>query len=834
MMFLEKNKQRILQDFETFCQNMPEISAKIQEKLCALDGDTALAMKFFYGNMPCSDIGNYSFEIFLDYARHGVYLWNHVLLCREMPEELFLEDVLYYRINEEEIRPCRTYFYEQLKDRIAGRDEESAILEVNHWCAEEVSYQATDERTSSAWDVFRKGYGRCGEESVFTVNALRSVGIPARQVYAPFWSHCDDNHAWVEVWCEGKWHYLGACEPEAVLDKGWFTNASSRAMMIHSRSFFENSLEKAAGREGIAVIQNQLARYAKTKTITIHVQDSGGNPVEGARVSAEVLNYSAFSPVARLVTGADGTAELETGLGSLHIFAFFREKNEECLRNHSKSPDSVSHHSREMYGECLIHTTETDRCCCVLGAEKADETWIDFDMYTPADSVKNQKAVSRELEEDNNRRVEEAAKIREKKTSAFCPDWKKYFLPGEPKKAEKYMSVLSEKDRQDADPEILMEHYEESCRYAKQYPEEIFLPFVWSPRVEHEILTKWRRTILDYFSVQQKKQFRNDPPEIWKWIEENIHSNAKRERLSLYTTPKAALKLGIADEKSRRVLFVAIARTLGIPARVNPVHGSLEYWKNGEFITVNKRSEKSAHLILTGQKDHVWNYFQNWSVAKLEEDGYHSLVMWGVRLENGCLELDVEPGEYRILTANRLPTGNIFAKRYDFRIDKGESREVLLEMRSACLRDMLDRHSIPDYKLKDKEGQTHSISELTSGGRKILFWLEVSKEPTEHILNELVERKEEYEKCQDQLLFILRAPQELSDPTFSRCRAALPDVKILYDVFRKDLEMAARNMYVAPDKLPLLIVTDGAAVGIFAASGYSVGMADMLLRVLES
>ena len=33
------------------------------------------------------------------------------------------------------------------------------------------------------------------EESAFLVSALRSVGIPARQVYVPRWSHCGDNHA---------------------------------------------------------------------------------------------------------------------------------------------------------------------------------------------------------------------------------------------------------------------------------------------------------------------------------------------------------------------------------------------------------------------------------------------------------------------------------------------------------------------------------------------------------------------------------------------------------------------------------------------------------------
>ena len=54
----------------------------------------------------------------------------------------------------------------------------------------------------------------------FVVNVMRSAGIPARPVYVPRWSHCDDNHAWVELWCDGKWYFTGACEPLMILNKG--------------------------------------------------------------------------------------------------------------------------------------------------------------------------------------------------------------------------------------------------------------------------------------------------------------------------------------------------------------------------------------------------------------------------------------------------------------------------------------------------------------------------------------------------------------------------------------------------------------------------------------
>ena len=98
------------------------------------------------------------------------------------------------------------------------------------------------------------------------MNALRSVGVPARQVYAPKWSHCDDNHAWVEIWCDGEWYFLGACEPEEILNKGWFTNASSRAMMIHSRVFDTKIPNgEVIGKDGMVTMLNELKRYAVTK-----------------------------------------------------------------------------------------------------------------------------------------------------------------------------------------------------------------------------------------------------------------------------------------------------------------------------------------------------------------------------------------------------------------------------------------------------------------------------------------------------------------------------------------------------------------------------------------
>ena len=169
-----------------------------------------------------------------------------------------------------------------------------AALEINHWCAGEVMYQGTDMRTGSALEIYRSGVGRCGEEAVFVVNVMRSAGIPARPVYVPRWST-------VMTTTPGRglvrWRLAlsGSLRARSCSGQGWFTNAASRAMMIGSR-WYDRAMpdEKVIGKDGMNRIINLLGKYAKTRWITITVEDLDGTPAAGAKVRAEVMNYGEF------------------------------------------------------------------------------------------------------------------------------------------------------------------------------------------------------------------------------------------------------------------------------------------------------------------------------------------------------------------------------------------------------------------------------------------------------------------------------------------------------------------------------------------------------------
>ena len=120
------------------------IFSEIESGLSCCAQEEAVLMRFLYGTMPVRDAGEYGFEVFLSYVRHALWLRDNVEWCRRLPEDIFVHYVLYYRINTEDISDCRPFFYERLKDRIAGLSLEEAVREINYWCAEHAAYESTD------------------------------------------------------------------------------------------------------------------------------------------------------------------------------------------------------------------------------------------------------------------------------------------------------------------------------------------------------------------------------------------------------------------------------------------------------------------------------------------------------------------------------------------------------------------------------------------------------------------------------------------------------------------------------------------------------------------
>ncbi len=801
-------------------ENLGAAGERADRVLAGCNEEEKPLLQFVLATLPLSDLGDYEPEFLLGILREALAAREAFSWCAGLPDHLFLLHVLYPRINTEQLSNCRGQFRQALEPRVKGLSLEEAILEVNRWCAENVTYRSTDERTASAEAIFGCCYGRCGEESTFAVTALRSVGIAARQVYSPWWSHCDDNHAWVEAWDGKRWRYLGACEPEPVLDRGWFTAASSRAMRIHGRCFLQGSYEDWGflfpdtdpvdlEEDGSVVFESVTGRYAEMKLFSVLVQDEKGQPLSGVRVTFSVLNMAALSEIAVRKTGQDGKAVLRLGAGSVHITA---EKD-------------------GLWAEKTARVGEDGEIVLQLSADPKPEGKTDFEFLSPDGAAGYPAPFTPEQKRERREVLDRAGALRAQK-AAGVPG----LLREEPTENEQRIrGLLTKKDRAWKIPRQVLEDAGSAFAYEAVYPSEVFEEALLSPRIALEPLAPWRRKLASAFSEQEKEEFRRAPEKIWGWVRKNIREDSSYPALS--GTPAGIFRLGAGNRPGQEVLFCALCRAFGIPARLSPLDGEPEFWQDGGFRRLTGESSVAAgsgKLLLKAPGDQAGLYRQNFCLFRQTDPGAFRPVKTGDVAQGGSAALSLEPGSYRLITVNRLSSGNQLAELNDFTLAPGEEKELLLEFRAGDPAGMLECLALPPFTLQDKDGNRHdSASLLGEAPLSLVLWLEAGREPTEHILNELREAAEAVNATGCPVHFILEEPGKRKDPTLNRALELLPGAKIWYGDFQDTASDQARRMFVEPEVFPLILLIDSNGNGLFVSSGYNVGTATLLVRLIR-
>lgn len=781
------------------------------------------AMNFLRTHLPQSDLDCYDDALFLRFADHALALRDHAPWCAALDEEIFLHYVLFPRVNDEDLSFHREVFRNALWERIVNLPTTAEkVLEVNRWCHEMASYQMQDDRTASPLTVYRCGSGRCGEESAFLVSALRSVGIAARQVYSPRWAHCDDNHAWVEALCDGQWRFLGACEPEPILDRGWFNSPASRAMLVHSRVFGASNHplhgEKIVT-EGAVTWCNQTARYALTRRRTLRAVIDGRH-IANAMIQIQILNEASFHTIATLFTDEHGEASIELGLGDFHIFArcgaYFCEQN-------GGDEDMIT---LDMQAYPVL---------------QRDSDWRSTDYIAPLDFPLNAAPLDAEQKHDRAAVLAEGRAMREARIAAMFPkdaenapcadllraargnaaEIESFLSADSDPRRETMLRSLSEKDLRDVTAEILNSHLRTLAPQG-DLPDDIYIPYVLCPRIEIEPLSAWREELA-------KHAFPDDPETLYQILIRDIKRSVKAPYYAnLVTLPTQAFQNRRCDGRSLRILYVALLRTMGIPARLRTLDGEPEYYHQGEWINVE--SSPTARLRLFSDTDAV--YRQSWSLSRYDYC-WTLLHPKNETWTDGTLLLSLPEGYYRLLTCVRMPNGNQFAMHRDIMLRAGEEKSLELCFRSYELDDLLRRQRLPLMSAVTLDGEAVKDICHADGRPTILLWLEEGGEPTEHILNELIAAKDSLHSASFHLYFLLRSREAMQQRTLALALEQLPSVRVLLDDWAYDLETAARHLTCDPDTPPLAVVCDGDGNAVYGMSGYRVGAVELLLRIAE-
>jgi len=281
-----------------------------------LTADELADYDFLLANLPLGDLATMSAADLVENVCLARTASDRFVWGKEIPADIYRYFVLPHRTAKEPFSHWRGRFLQELAPRLEGLSMAEAVLEVNHWCHANATYRPTDGRDQDPLTTIRGGFGRCTEETILAVAALRSVGIPARKCYTPYWAHCDDRHAWVEVWVDGRWFYFGACEPAPSLNQAWFSNTAQRAMLVVSKVYGDyQGSESVLYRYGRSTWVNSTAVYGPTRTVKVQVVDHKGKPVSGQKIIFNLFNEGAWKPALALTANEQGWVEVVCGMG---------------------------------------------------------------------------------------------------------------------------------------------------------------------------------------------------------------------------------------------------------------------------------------------------------------------------------------------------------------------------------------------------------------------------------------------------------------------------------------------------------------------------------------
>lgn len=642
----EKKWCRIQKDYPLLAEDLDRLNMTDEERKLLI---------IIYAGLDCHDLPSVSPEGMLEYVRASMKAGNELSYAENVPEELFYDYVLPPRVNNEFLDGSRRWLYEQLKDRVQGKSMMDAALEVNFWCCERATYMSTDDRTIAPFGMCSRTRGRCGEESTLLVCALRAVGIPARQVYVPFWSHCDDNHAWVEFWAEGQWHHMGACEPEPVPDRGWFDSAASRAMLVRSR------VPDFCAESGYRVV-NSTARYTAAAPLKVRVQKDH-QPVPGVPVRYQIINESRLATLHTEKTDANGCAVYEFGVGSLIVSTYFDGRLIE------KSVDMRYTREVELYWED--------------GFDPLTEEWmIQWELVPPDEMVPPYA----EEDEAHNERLHRCEIIRKthEKPPVEIEKFRKLGCYGSEDK-ETLLSTLAEKDFYDVTSETLEDYLKAALPWKNRYPKDVWKNEILAPRVEHEMLQPVRAGLKKIFEHHGFHTM----DDVLVWMEAHLRKLPEYGLTDRRGNALGYVRHGVCPESEWEILAVQICRAVGIPASLNGQDGN----------TV-KLTIACNEKLRTGE---------NISLSRWEKVEYRKISS----------EENVLPGSYTLITSRRQIDGTVNAEVKRFLLTENREVEAVIpqdrteeRLKSIPLRDASEKASLMLFLEPGAEPTEHLLLEL--------------------------------------------------------------------------------------------------------------------------
>ncbi len=662
---------------------------EIESFLAAFPGDDerALAARFLVANMPIVDLASMTTAHLRENHEWAFRSREAFPWVADVPLPLFLHYVLPHRATQEPFEPWRAQFAAELESTLQGcTNMIDAALAVNRWCGQRVRFVQTEFRDQNALMTLRCGYGRCEELMILCIDAMRAAGIPARPCSAPWWVVGDNNHAWVEVWADGHWYWLGGCEPADSLDAAWFNGPVQRAgvvvsTMFGSPDFFPTGEAVAHAGDNMAVI-NSTSVYAATDEITVTVVDSDGDPQADHPVVASCINYGGLRPLLRQTTDEAGRTTLILGMGEYAVTSGGEAGRAFAIvRSHPGSDNDLT---LTLAPGTAPPETFWLRYPTVAEAQREAARRPNADKPRhPAFTPELPPPPTRDLYEDgklpaldailNSLESQQAEQLRNMLTGSGT-HWRELahalLEAGESLDTLILLfETLSHLDRVEVTAPTLLDHATAHRREGTDRA--LFIETVLNPCSDLEHAGLWRSALAAEFAAARDAEPHEAAQTIRQWIADNLTVDEFGGRLGPVMHAGQVYTARRGSKREITIFAVAALRSLGIPARKHMTKNWVEYhdgqvWQTMTVVNDPESSQESSagtggvQLVLIRDERTLTHpsFSSNLAISAFENGAWSPLRSVHAEPTNEGFHYKVPPGEYLVTAAVRNANGD--------------------------------------------------------------------------------------------------------------------------------------------------------------------------------
>lgn len=255
-------------------------------------------MAFLISYMPERDAKSLSADFLLENVAYAYKARAEFPWAKEVPDSVFLNDVVAYANLNENRESWRKDFYERFKKYVAPcKTMREAIDSVNKNVRDEllVDYNTKREKPDQApYESMRQHMASCSGLSILLTDAFRAVGIPSRVAGTPAWHDDRGNHNWNEVWIDGQWRFT-EYYPSDDLDQSWFLTDAGKAIKEDVRKAIYAASFKPTG-SYFPLVWDEDIRYVHAENVTdrytsLYRAQLSAMPADGSHVALRVMVF---------------------------------------------------------------------------------------------------------------------------------------------------------------------------------------------------------------------------------------------------------------------------------------------------------------------------------------------------------------------------------------------------------------------------------------------------------------------------------------------------------------------------------------------------------------